>query len=132
MNIKWKGAWNKGEITIESDKVKELNDILTQLNKISEIKTTTTKLDTVETQSSGPDAMPEVNSKLGCAPAIRKILQSTWGKKVPRTMSKITEVLETNGLYFARGSISGTLTFMTKRNEIRRIKKDGMWAYIGK
>jgi len=132
MKLSWKGNWNKGEVTIESETVIELNEILKELSEIEEIKDIGVSQKATLEKETGPDEFPEISSKLGCSAAIRAVLQSPWGKTEPKTMAEIAEVLETNGLYLTRGSLSGSLTYMTKRGTIRRIKKNGAWAYIGK
>jgi predicted transcriptional regulator len=54
-----------------------------------------------------------------------------WGKQ-PRSMNEIKEALKANALHFSKGTLSGTLTTMTKRGDIRRMKKDRRWKYLAK
>ncbi|MFQ6051020.1 MAG: hypothetical protein ACE5K4_04950 [Candidatus Hydrothermarchaeota archaeon] len=126
MKITWKGIWMKGEVTIETETPEELLDALNKLTSVSEIEEPLEE----EIKKSDDVEIPEISGSIGCSEAIRTILQSPWGRKEPRTMKEITDVLKTNALYFTDGSVSGVLTNMVKRGELRRIKKEGKWAYI--
>jgi hypothetical protein len=118
----WKGKWREGEIAIESESLKELENLLDKLFSSREEKTTS--------QTNSED-FPTLQPGLGCVDAIRALLQTKWGK-LPRTMIEIKDVLEANAAYFTKGTLSGTLTLMTKRGELRRFRKDGKWVYVSK
>jgi len=123
MRFIWKGNWNKGEITIETETLEEIRQAIEQLSSLGEIKED--KKVTVVKQV----PTPTLHDGMGISNAIRALLQSEWGRE-PRTMNEIKDALETNALYFTKGTLSGTLTMMTKRGNIRRIKRSGRWAYI--
>lgn len=120
MKFTWKGRWRGGEITIESESLEELENLLDKLFSSSEDKTTS------QTNSEDFPALPP---GLGCADAIRALLQTRWGK-LPRSMVEIKEVLEANASYFTKGTLSGTLTLITKGGDLRRFRKDGKWVYV--
>lgn len=124
MRFKWKGNWRKGEIIIEAETLEELNDVLDRLFLLGEVQ---------ETSQIKKEAFPfpEVPPGLGCSDAIGTLLQTNWGKQ-PRSMAEIKEALEANALYFSKGTLSGTLTLMTKGGRLRRFKKDGHWVYVAK
>ncbi len=126
MKLTWKGIWKKGEVTIEAETPEELLETLERLKSISDIEEPL-KEEIIQTEAV---EIPEISGSVGCSEAIRTILQSPWGRREPRTMKEITDILKTNALYFTDGSVSGVLTNMVKRGELRRIKKEGKWAYI--
>lgn len=122
MRFIWKGNWKKGEITIEAETLEELDATLNKLLPFGEEQ----KSPIVKSEE-----FPKIPEGAGCSEAVRALLQTEWGRQ-PRTMNEIKEALETNALYFSKGTLSGTLTLMTKAGHLRRIKKDGRWAYVVK
>lgn len=121
MRFTWKGNWKKGEITIEAETLDELDKTLKQLFSLGEVEESSREVST--------ERIPTLHAGLGCSNAIRTLLQSEWGRE-PKMMNEIKDALETNALYFSKGTLSGTLTMMTKGGSLRRIKKTGRWAYI--
>jgi hypothetical protein len=121
MRFIWRGNWRKGEITIEADTLEELEAVLNRVLSIGAEESSAT-----ETKE-----FPKIPAGLGCTEAIKALLQTEWGRQ-PRTMNEIEEALKTNALYFSKGTLSGTLTLMTKAGYLRRIKKEGKWAYVAK
>jgi hypothetical protein len=122
MRVSWKGKWRSGEIVIEAETLEELNNILDKLFYLSEAQ--------AASQVSGEE-FPQLPSGLGCSDAIRALLQTEWGRE-SRSMAEIKEALEANALYFSNGTLSGTLTLMTKGGYLRRVKKADKWAYAVK
>lgn len=122
MKFTWKGKWRKGEVIIEAESIQELDNALKELASRGEIKGIPREDDQI------PPEMPPVQ---GCSDAIRVLMKTDWGKQ-PRSMSEIKKALEANALHFSKGTLSGTLTTMTKRGDIRRVKKDGRWKYLAK
>jgi len=122
MRFTWKGNWRKGEIIIEAETLEELNNILDKLFSLSEVQAMS---------QVSIEEFPTLPSGLGCSDAIRTLLQTEWGKQ-PRSMAEIKEALEANASYFSKGTLSGTLTLMTKGGYLRRFKKAGSWVYVSK
>jgi hypothetical protein len=122
MKFTWKGKWRKGEVIIEAESIQELDHALKELASRGEIH----GIPRVNTQNA-----PEMPPVQGCSDAIRALMKTDWGKQL-RSMSEIKKVLEANALHFSKGTLSGTLTTMTKRGDIRRMKKDGRWKYLAK
>ena len=120
MRFTWKGNWRKGEIIIEAETLEQLDATLDKVLSLSEIQ---------ESQEMKGEEFPKIRAGLGCSEAIRALSQTDWGKQ-PRSMNEIKEALETNALYFSKGTLSGTLTMMTKRGDLRRFKKAGRWTYV--
>ena len=121
MRFTWRGPWRKGEILIEAESLTELNSLIDSL--FSSEETRTHQLEETE----GPTLPPE----LGCSDALRELMRSEWGTQ-PRTMSELKQVLESNALYFSKGTLSGTLRFLSKRGDIQRLKKAGKWVYTAR
>ena len=122
MKFTWKGKWRKGEIVIEAETFQELDNALRALSSAGEIR----EISEINSQS-----VPEIPSVQGCTDAIRVLLETDWGKH-PRSMNEIKRALEANALYFSKGTLSGTLTAMTKRGILRRVKEDGRWKYLSR
>jgi hypothetical protein len=76
-----------------------------------------------------PQDYPTITGALGPSAAIMAAITSPWGRAEPRTESEITEVLKINAIFFSQGSISGTLTYLTKNGRLRRIPKGDKFAY---
>jgi hypothetical protein len=116
----WKGKWKGGEISIEAETLEEINNVLGELFSLEKAHGT-----------SGTDSVdfPALPGSTGCVDAIRSLMQTEWGKS-PRAMVEIKEVLEANGLHFTKGTLSGTLTLMTQRGNLRRFRKNGKWVYV--
>lgn len=122
MKFIWKGRWREGEIIIEAETLKELETILNELASKGEIESS---------KEAYSLAIPEIVSVQGCASAIRVLLKTNWGQQ-PKTMNEIKKALEANALHFSKGTLSGTLTTMTRRGDLRRVKKGGKWKYFAK
>ncbi len=119
----WKGAWRKGEIWIEAETLKELEEAMRELGPVAEIAV----------PSVIDETLPEIPRMLGCTDAVRALMVTKWGN-TPRSMFEIQNALESNGLYFKKEALSATLTTLTKSNKsgVQRIKKGGVWKYFGK
>jgi hypothetical protein len=118
MKFIWKGRWKGGEIIVEAGSLVELECALQELLA----KGVSDEL----TERQLPPELPLVK---GCAEALRVLMSTEWALE-PRSMADITKALEINGLYFSKGTLSGTLTALVKRGELRRIKENGRWKYI--
>jgi len=74
---------------------------------------------------------PVIAGNLGCAEAIRTLLNTEWGAAEGRTEAELTAAMKSSAVSYSHGTISGLLTAMTRRDELRRIgKKNGSYAYI--
>jgi len=116
----WKGKWKGGEISIEAETLEELNSILGSLFSLEKDQGTPA-VDSAD--------FPTLSGSTGCVDAIRSLMQTEWGRS-PRAMIEINEVLKANGLHFTKGTLSGTLTLMTQRGNLRRFRKNGKWVYV--
>jgi hypothetical protein len=120
MKFTWKGRWKGGEIVIAAETIEELNADIEKLfasNREPSPTPTSNK------------AYPLLPAGLGCSEAVLTLLGSEWGAQ-QRSMADIRKALEANGLFFSKGTLSGTLTFLTKRGDIARTKSAGSWVYM--
>ena len=120
MKFVWKGKWRKGEITIEAESFEELDAALNAL-PLNE--------DDDENSRINNQAIPQISRVKGVANVIRTLMDTDWGE-TPRLMIQIQEAAEGNGLYFSKGTLSGTLTAMVKKGQLRRLKEGGRWKYL--
>jgi len=120
MKFTWRGKWREGEITVEAETREELERALHELLLV--------KQETREAQTND-EKFPHLPTGLGCSDAIRALFQTDWGRLSPRSMAEINSALEANTVHLTKGSLSGTLTLMTKREELERLKKKGKWVY---
>ena len=128
MKLTWKGNWKKGEVVIETEDLDELVRILDKLESIEAPVLASRSIGTSQTDSV---EAPKIAGTSGPSQAIREILGSSWGRATPRTMKEISVVLQANAIYFSLSSLSGVLTNMTKKGELRRpSKKEGQWTYV--
>ena len=124
MKITWKGRWKNGEVTIEAENSEELLSTLTKLGLPESIAENVIDLAKVSSE------FPKISGNSGPSQAVRDILSGEWGKTEPRAMKEINAVLEANAIYFSSSSLSGVLTNLVKKGELKRSKKDDQWAYV--
>lgn len=122
MKFTWKGKWRKGEIIIEAQTFQELDSALKALSSAGDIQ---------EFSNVNNEGAPVIPSVQGCSDALRILMGTDWGRK-PRSMKEIKKALEANALYFSKGTLSGTLTAMTKRGDLQRVKENGRWKYLSR
>jgi len=128
MKLTWKGNWKRGEIVVETESLDELIGTLEKLESAMPILPVSKSPDI--SQASVIEA-PRISGNLGPSQAVREALGSSWGRAEPRTMKEINAVLEANAIYFSPSSLSGVLTNMTKKGELRRPSKKGdQWSYV--
>ena len=60
---------------------------------------------------------------------LRSLFATPWGK-TPRTVPEVLKALEVNAIYDRPAAISTYLIRLVKRGELRRIEKEGKWAYF--
>ncbi len=127
MKVTWRGNWKKGEITLEAESAEEIISALSKLETVEEV---VPRLTSIEATQDGSGNTLKISSSVGPSQAVREVLGGVWGKTEPRTMKEINSILETNAIYFSPSSLSGVLTNMTKKGELKRSKKGDQWAYL--
>ncbi|RLI30712.1 hypothetical protein DRO51_04695 [Candidatus Bathyarchaeota archaeon] len=74
------------------------------------------------------ESYPQISAK-SCSEAILQLLSTPWGKKKPRTLSEIKEVLDANALHYSNKVVGFTLTRLTKKQKVRRWKTEHGYVY---
>lgn len=132
MRYMWKGAWKSGEVTVEAEDPMELEEGIKNLAKVEGFQDMTSPVNTNIPTNSNLDTIHETPTitATDCGDAIVEALGSEWGKK-PRTISEIREAFEHNARYYSKGTLSGMLTYLTKKGVLRRVEaKNGSWGYL--
>ncbi len=75
------------------------------------------------------EAPPTIPRPSGPSDAIINLLSTEWGR-TPRIWQEINEALVTNAIYYSKGSITGTLTNLTKKNRLRRMRTEKGYGYV--
>lgn len=122
--MKWRGSYRGGEIELDAPTQADLDKQLDALHLGP------TELNGPSPAQFQTGEVPSLSGNLGCNEAIRQALGSAWGKREPRTMAELQHTFEANALFFGTGTLSGSLTNLTKGGAIRRIDKGGRWGYI--
>lgn len=116
-----------------------LNDLPSIVEKISESFNLSergvprvTQIETEYDEASADEtseAVPTIPKPAGPSDAITKLLSTEWGRR-PRVWQEINDALTINAIYYSKGSITGTLTNLTKKGKLRRIKTEKGFGYI--
>src|SRR5213594_3579431 len=129
LKLAYDGSWRGARIHVEADSVSELANAILELGKSGEVGLEESPKDEGSAGSIGE--YPQILGHIGCASGLRVILASEWGRMEGRTESEISNAFRANALHFPHGTISGLLTSLTRRGELRRIgKKGGSYAYV--
>lgn len=125
-----------GEYEIEIAGTKE--EVIRTLDDVSKIVGNVSdaferiRIPAEEVKEKAPPAeekFPTIATPSGAVDAIIKLLSTDWGR-TPRTWSELKEAMEVNAAYYSKGSITGSLTYLTKKGTIRRIKTEKGYRYI--
>ncbi len=121
------------EITGTRKEVLEtLDDLSGIIRKVSGAFEGTGIATTIKVEEEAPpvkEKFPTIAKPSGITDAIIKLLSTDWGQ-TPRTWSELKEAMEVNAAYYSKGSITGSLTYLTKKGTIRRIKTDKGYSYV--
>ncbi len=124
----YEGPWHGGRVRVEADTVSELNKLVLELNQNGAQGSAPLGLqETAEVNSE----YPSIPGTLSCTDAIRALLSSRWGRLGGRTEAELTGAMKASAIHYPHGTISGLLTSLTRRGELRRVgKKAGSYAYV--
>jgi hypothetical protein len=116
-------AWNGGTVQVQTGSLEELTKIVKDLQESSTPSET-------EVGNAASNEYPQIGGDVGCAAAIRTLLSSAWGRAEPRTEAELTDAMKANAIHYQRGTISGLLTNLTRKGQLRRTgKKNGSYGY---
>jgi hypothetical protein len=113
----------------EADTPAELSRLVEELRETSLLTKTTNGASNPSSISDQGD-YPQILAASGCADAIRRLLSTEWGRSEARTESELALAMKANALHYGHGTISGLLTHMTKRGQLRRLKKGQAYGYV--
>jgi len=110
-----------------------MNDFLDEIASSRE-KTPLSQAST-SPQALGPDAsqgaqdsVPDIGKFDSVTNAILNLLGGPWGR-IPRDWREIQQVLRHNSMLFSDGSVTGTLSLLSKSKRLRRVKKGRVFKY---
>jgi hypothetical protein len=103
--------------------VEELPQLMEAVSKAFE-STKTAK----ETAQPTGSAYPSVSAS-GCSEAVLQLLASDWGKQ-PRSLPELGEALKANSVYYPSTTVSGVLSWLLRKNKIKRWKTDKGYVYV--
>jgi hypothetical protein len=113
----------------EADSPAELAKLVAELRETSLlVKTADGGSNLNDGQAQGD--YPQILAATGCADAIRRLLSTDWGRSEARAESELALAMKANALHYGHGTISGLLTHMTQRGQLRRLKKGQAYAYV--
>jgi hypothetical protein len=81
-----------------------------------------------ETSQAVGSAFPSISSS-SCSEAVLQLLSSDWGRQ-PRTLTEMGEALKANALYYPSTTLSGVLSWLVRKNKIKRWKTDKGYVYV--
>ena len=81
-----------------------------------------------EETKSVSSVFPSVSSS-SCSEAVLQILTSDWGKQ-PRGLTELGEALKANAVYYPSTTLSGVLSWLVRKNKIKRWKTDKGYVYV--
>ena len=68
-------------------------------------------------------------SASGCSEAVLQLLSSDWGRQ-PRTLTELGAALKANAVYYPSTTVSGVLSWLVRKNKIKRWKTDKGYVYV--
>ncbi len=71
---------------------------------------------------------PSVSAS-SCSEAVLQLLASDWGKQ-PRTLPELREAMKANAIYYPSTTLSGVLSWLIRKNKIKRWKIDKSYVYV--
>ncbi len=81
-----------------------------------------------EETKSVSSVFPFVSSS-SCSEAVLQILTSDWGRQ-PRGLTELGAALKANAVYYPSTTLSGVLSWLVRKNKIKRWKTDKGYVYV--
>ena len=120
-----------GQMEIEisgtrDDVMKDIEELPQLMETVSQaLGSTKTGEETVESVGS---VYPSVSAS-SCSEAVLQLLASDWGRQ-PRGLTELGEALKANAVYFPSTTVSGVLSWLIRKNKIKRWKTDKGYVYV--
>jgi hypothetical protein len=74
--------------------------------------------------------IPTIHPAKQFSQSILNLLETDWGRWRPRTMPEIIEALKASQIHYPATTLSGVLTWLVKKGNVRRWKTDAGYVYI--
>jgi hypothetical protein len=130
--VEIKGTYEDVTKTIEN-----LPNLVTNVHKAFEnlkpktVATLTVKTEAVKAQpEASAQSYPKIGSPRNCEEAVRRILETDWGKWRPRTAEELREVMKANELKYPGRVLAETLNELADKGLVRRWNTTTGFVYI--
>ena len=115
------------EIEVSGTREEVIKTIQELPSLVASISTAFDSTKKTETNKSSTSTIPSVTSS-NCSKAILQLLGTSWGKQ-PRTLPELGEALKANTLHYPSTTLSGVLSWLVRKNKIKRWKTDKGYVY---
>jgi hypothetical protein len=107
------------------------NEVAQKLGMVEEAPITEGEVTTtVEEVAKIPTAdIPAIKPSKKTIDNLESLFSTPWGR-TPRTLAEIMKALEVNAIPDKMSSVNVYLTLLIQRGKLRRIEKEGKWAYF--
>lgn len=117
-------------ITRQLDSLSEFIELLDEKVHIETEKVEVERPPSLQELSSvSTSDIPTIKPSRSTTENIVSIFQTPWGRQ-PRTLAEVIKALETNAVPDTPEKVSVYLARFVKKGFLRRIEKDGKWAYF--
>jgi DNA-binding transcriptional ArsR family regulator len=118
-------------ISKELDALAEFTDKVTEkLGLVEEIPSEPESAPSPEEMARIPTAdIPAIKPSRRTMENLEALFSTPWGR-VPRTVAEVVKALEVNAVPDSVSSVNVYLTRLVQRGVLRRIQKEGKWAYF--
>jgi hypothetical protein len=128
--VSYEQLWRSGRVRVETNSIERLKEMVDELKDSGTVEQRPND-ESLRRGKDPADHYPVIPGNSGCTDAIRQLLGSEWGTTEARTERELTGAMRSNGIRFSHGTISGSLTAMTRKNELQRPgKKNGSYCYL--
>lgn len=90
-----------------------------------------TEANSTRTTISVPLDLPTIQQPSSQYDAIVKVVCHDWARREPRGLNEIHSALAANAFHIDKAALGSRLTILTRQGRIRRIKRNGTYAYTG-
>jgi len=83
----------------------------------------------IQTITGEPSNFPTIEHPSSQYDAIIKVIHTDWARKEPRGLNEIHTALAMNAIHIDKTTLGSRLTVLIRRGKIRRVKRNGTYAY---
>jgi len=107
--------------------IKTIGELPSLVASISRAFELTKNIDTAS--QSVASTYPSIPPSTNCSEAVLNLLETDWGKQA-RTLPELEEALKVNAIHYPSTTLSGVLTWLLRKNKIKRWKTDRGYVYV--